>query len=124
MASVLMVPCVLRGQAAGELEPYVFGVSDVLKVSVWKNPDLSATVPVRPDGKITLPLVGETDVIGKTPAEVQQLLVERFSEFVTAPTVSVLVDTINSRRVFVIGEIARPGEYDILQPTRLFANSA
>ena len=74
---------------------------------------------MRPDGKITVPLVGEIQVRGLRPAEVRQVLAEGYEKFVTAPTVSVVVEEINSRRVFIVGEVAAPGVYDILHPTKL-----
>lgn len=98
---------------------YVIGVGDVLTVSVWRNQELGAKVPVRPDGRISVPLVGELEVAGRTPERVRTDLVTAFSEFVTAPAVSIVVDEINSRKVFVVGEIAQAGVYDILQPTKL-----
>ena len=95
------------------------GVSDVLTISVWKNPELSAQVPVRPDGKIALPLVGEVQAAGLTPDQLRQDLNGQFASFVTAPTISVVVNQINSMKVFIVGEVRSPGSYDIIQPTRL-----
>lgn len=99
--------------------PFTLQVGDVITVSVWKNQDLSVTVPVRPDGIITLPLVGDVNVLGKTPVETQAILSGKFRDFVTAPAVSVVVNEINSWKVFVLGEIRAPGEFDIIRPTRL-----
>lgn len=100
-------------------DEFRIGVSDVLTISVWKNPDLSAQVPVRPDGKIALPLVGEVKAADLTPDELRQDLNTRFTSFVTAPTISVVVNEINSMKVFIVGEVRNPGSYDIIQPTRL-----
>lgn len=98
---------------------YVIGVGDVLSVSVWKNSEVSVTVPVRPDGMISVPLVGDVSVAGQTPAQVRAELTRRFDEFLTAPAVSIVVDEITSRRVFVVGEVGSSGVYDILQATKL-----
>lgn len=98
---------------------YIIGVGDLLKVSVWKNPDLQAEVPVRPDGRISVPLIGEVHVAGLTPLEVQALLTDHYTRFVTAPSVSVLVTQINSRKVFILGQVKESGAFDILQPTNV-----
>lgn len=103
----------------GQTEPYLIGIGDVLTVSVWKNEELTATVPVRPDGHISLPLVGEVEVGGRTPEAVRALLSTSYKEYITSPGVSVVVDEINSRKIFIMGEVQLSGVYDILQPTRL-----
>ena len=116
-----------RGQGTQEVDhgstsqpyDYVIGVSDVLTLSVWREDQLQVTVPVRPDGRITLPLLGEIEVVGRTPAEVQAELAKGYEGFVTAPAVSFVVSEINSRKVYVLGEVNNPGVFDILRPTRL-----
>jgi polysaccharide export outer membrane protein len=96
-------------------DAYSIGVGDLLEISVWKNPDLSVTVPVRPDGRISVPLVGEIKAAGMTPLALRQSLTDGYREYVTAPEVSVLVKEIRSQKVFVTGEVATPGSFD-LQP--------
>jgi len=86
---------------------------------VWKNPDLEGEVPVRPDGRISVPLIGEVHVAGLTPLEVQALLTDHYTRYVTAPSVSVLVTQINSRKVFILGQVRESGAFDILQPTNV-----
>ncbi len=98
---------------------YVIGVGDVLGISVWKNPELQVTVPVRPDGRISVPLVGDLEVVGLPPSRVQEQLQGAYEQFITAPGVSVVVTEINSRKVFILGEVLNSGVYDILQPTKL-----
>lgn len=105
-------------QAAGSRD-YVIGVEDILEVSVWKNPDLSVTIPVRPDGKISLPLIDDVPAAGLTPIELKQILTERWSSFLSAPEVSVLVKEVNSFKVYVVGEVARPGELKLKSKIRL-----
>ena len=90
---------------------YVIGEQDVLTIVVWKERDLSGTVTVRPDGKITLPLVNEIKVVGMTPAHLQVLLTEKFKPFLTVPQITVEVNQINSRRVYLIGEVQKTGTY-------------
>jgi polysaccharide export outer membrane protein len=105
-----------------EQEPenaYAIGIGDVLEISVWKNPDLSASVPVRPDGRISVPLLGDVPAAGMTPLALRQALTEGYKEYVTAPGVSVVVKEINSQKVFVTGEVAHPGAFDLRPRTKL-----
>ena len=92
---------------------YAIGIGDVLEVSVWKNPDLSVTVPVRPDGRISVPLLGDVQAAGMTPLALKQTLTDGYKEYVTAPGVSVVVKEIHSRKIYVTGEVAHPGTYDL-----------
>jgi polysaccharide export outer membrane protein len=98
---------------------YAIGVGDVLEISVWKNPELGVTTPVRPDGRISVPLLGDIQASGMTPLALRQTLTDRFKEFVTAPGVSVVIKEINSRKVFVTGEVKTPGAYDLQPRTKL-----
>jgi len=107
-----------RGPTAQAYE-YVIGVSDVLTLSVWREEQLQATVPVRPDGRIVVPLLGEIEVVGRAPLDVQAELTRGYEGFVTAPAVSLVVTEINSRKVYVLGEVNEPGVFDILRPIRL-----
>ncbi|MFB3921500.1 MAG: polysaccharide biosynthesis/export family protein [Terriglobia bacterium] len=88
---------------------YVIGQDDILDISVWKEPDASRQVPVRPDGKISLPLLNDVQASGLTPMQLQAQLTEKFKKFFTDPQVTVIVTAINSRRVYLMGEINRPG---------------
>jgi polysaccharide biosynthesis/export protein len=122
-ASLWLAVAALAARAAEvkiktESEPddaYAIGIGDVLEISVWKNPDLSVTAPVRPDGRISVPLLGDLQAAGMTPLALRQSLTDGFAEYVTAPGVSVVVKQINSQKVFVTGEVAHPGAFD-LQP--------
>ena len=96
---------------------YRIGVSDVITVSVWKDADLSQTVPVRPDGKISLPLIGDVDAAGKTTGELHDLVVARLKPYVPDPDVTVIVEQINSQKYFVLGQVIRPGSYPLTIPT-------
>lgn len=98
---------------------YAIGIGDVVEISVWKSPELGVTVPVRPDGRISVPLLGDVQAAGMTPLALKGTLRDGFSEFVTAPEVSVVIKEINSRKVFVTGEVASPGAYDLQPRTKL-----
>lgn len=88
---------------------FIIGQDDVLDISVWKEPDVSRQVPVRPDGKISLPLLNDVQASGLTPMQLQAQLTEKLKKFFTEPQVTVIVTAINSRRVYMMGEISRPG---------------
>lgn len=92
---------------------YRIGEQDVLVITVWREPELSATVMVRPDGKITLPLINDVDAGGLTTEELKALLTDKLRPLVNQPQVTVAVREINSRKVFVIGQVAREGSYRI-----------
>ncbi|MES1245317.1 MAG: polysaccharide biosynthesis/export family protein [Acidobacteriota bacterium] len=100
-------------------DAYAIGVGDVIDISVWKNAELSVTVPVRPDGRVSVPLLGDVQAAGMTPRALTEDLGRRFREFVTAPSVSVVIKEIHSRKVFVTGEVATPGAYDLQPRTKL-----
>lgn len=93
---------------------YVIGAQDVLSISVWKEPDLSQSVPVRPDGKISLPLLNDVQAAGLTPMQLAQELTAKLQKFISAPQVSVIVTAVNSQRVYILGEVARPGAMPLL----------
>jgi polysaccharide biosynthesis/export protein len=93
---------------------YRIGAQDVLQIDVWKEPEITRSVPVRPDGKITLPLLNDVQAAGLTPMELTAVLREEFKKFINDPQVSVSVSTINSRRVYVTGEVTRPGAFPLL----------
>jgi polysaccharide export outer membrane protein len=93
---------------------YVIGAQDVLDINVWKEPDVSRTVPVRPDGKISLPLLNDVQAAGFTPAQLAAQVTESLKKYVTNPQVTVIVTVINSQRVYIIGEVTRPGTFPLL----------
>jgi len=92
---------------------YRLGPEDVIDVFVWKEPDLSTTVVVRPDGKISLPLASEIDATGKTAAELQQDITQRLKKYLSEPVVNVMVKQINSLKISVLGEVRKPDVYRI-----------
>jgi polysaccharide biosynthesis/export protein len=93
---------------------YIIGPDDTLHVSVWKEPDLTATLPVRPDGKISLPLLNDVQAAGLTPMQLADSLTGRLKKFVADPRVTVVVTQINSKRVYLVGEVLHPGPLPML----------
>lgn len=114
------VPAANQAYAAGEVASgkdvrqaidYLIGTEDILDVSVWKNNDLSKVVVVRPDGKISLPLIGDIHAAGFTPNQLRDLIIKRLKEYQETAVASVIVQAVNSYRVFILGEIKTPGSY-------------
>jgi len=102
--------------AAKEARPfapqeYRIGIEDVLEIAVWKEPELSTTAPVRPDGKVTVPVAGEIAAAGRTAHELEAELAQKFGSRIASPTVTVVVKELNSSRVFILGEVSKPGGY-------------
>ncbi|MCP9452173.1 MAG: polysaccharide export protein [Nitrospira sp.] len=98
---------------------YIIGPEDVLDVSVWKNTDLSRTVVVRPDGKISLPLIGDVVAVGMTATQLADVISDRLREYKENPQVSIVVKEINSYAIYVLGEVAHPGKYPLKSKTTL-----
>lgn len=116
-------PAKVAGPAptAVALEPRTFeaaadfriGPEDILDVLVWKNIELNRTVPVRPDGKISVPLVNDIQAAGLTPTELREQLTQRLGEFIPSPEVSVIVREVHSVKVSVVGAVRMPGHYEV-----------
>jgi polysaccharide biosynthesis/export protein len=103
--------------AQEEATEYIIGLEDVLTVNVWREPELSVReVTVRPDGKISLPLVGDVQASGIAPRQLQDRIFERLKEFVASPNVTVVVLKIGSRSVSIVGQVAKPGLYYLGSP--------
>ena len=96
---------------------YSIGAEDVLLIKVWREAELSGPAVVRPDGKISMPLVGEIQAAGITPESLSATIAEGLSKYMTRPEVSVAVTAVNSKRYFISGEVNRPGAYPLLIPT-------
>ena len=93
---------------------YKIGPQDVLRIDVWKEPDISRTIPVRPDGKISLPLLNDVQAAGMTAMQLSASLRDNLSKYLTNPQVTVTVTEINSRRVYITGEVTRAGALPLL----------
>lgn len=94
-------------------QSYVIGVEDELQISVWREPELSTSVVVRPDGMITLPLVNDVKAAGLKTEELQSILMEKLKNYVNEPQVTVIVRAIRSRKVYLVGEVGHQGTYQI-----------
>ena len=92
---------------------YHIGPEDMIDIAVWNNAALSRTVPVRPDGRISLPLINDVRAVGLTPTELRTQLMKRLAEYMPNPEVSVIVTDVRSFKVSVIGEVPRPGRYEL-----------
>jgi polysaccharide export outer membrane protein len=99
--------------------PYVIGVTDQLSVMVWKNAELSLSVPVRSDGKISVPLLDDVQAEGLTPEELKEVVSQELSEYVSAPDVTVIVTEMNSATATVLGGVARSGQIQLRKQIRL-----
>lgn len=93
---------------------YVIGADDVLRISVWKEPDLSEMLPVRPDGKISMPLLNDIPAAGLTPLQLKDSITEKLKKFIADPRVTVVVTAMNSQRIFVSGEVLHSGPIQLL----------
>jgi polysaccharide biosynthesis/export protein len=111
-------PVVVRDPSSADMaKEYLIGPEDVLDVLVWKNcPDLCRTVPVRPDGKVSLPLVNDVQAAGLTPMDLRRQLTEHLSEFLPTPEVSVIVREVHNFKVAVVGAVKMPGDYELKSP--------
>lgn len=98
-------------------DSYIIGASDVIEIQVWKEPDLSRTMTVRTDGKISLPLIDENTAAGLTALELKELIEEKYKAYVQDPVVSVIVVEPLSSKFYVVGEVNRPGEYPLNKRT-------
>ena len=129
MSLALASPLWAQGAPAGEVKPapasssdsaakphddtFVIGNDDVLAINVWKEPDISRSIPVRSDGKISLPLVGEVQAAGQTPLKLEKEIASKLQSYISQPEVTVMVQQINSQKFNVLGQVMRPGTFVI-----------
>ena len=103
-------------------DSFVIGNDDVLSVNVWKEPEISKSVPVRSDGKISLPLVGEVQAAGSTPLKLEQEIATRLKNYISEPEVTVMVQQVNSQKFNILGQVNKPGSFPLINsPTVLDA---
>ena len=123
LAGMAMVACCALaawGQNNNQAKPasdgadYVLGADDQLRVTVWNETNLTETVPVRPDGKISLPLINDIPAAGLTPMELRDSITDKLKKYIADPRVTVVVTAMNSRRVFVTGEVTHTGAMPLL----------
>jgi polysaccharide export outer membrane protein len=115
---VIQSPPLSASGGAATLPPavppdYVIGAQDLLSIVFWREKEMSTDVVVRPDGKISLPLLQDVDAAGYTPKELTGVLVRAASKYVSQPNATVIVKEINSRKVFIVGQVARPGGFPL-----------
>ena len=117
----LVLPSISHGQGAptvngtdtSALDEYRIGAEDTLQISVWRNEAMSRTIPVRPDGMISLPLLNDVKAAGLTPSELRQILAAKLAEYMPNPEVSVILTDLRSFKVSVIGEVRKPARYEL-----------
>jgi polysaccharide export outer membrane protein len=115
LALLTAAPCACAHTTTAPAEPeaseYQIGREDVLEIAVWKDPALTTTAPVRPDGRISVPMLGDVDACGKTPRLLSAELSKKLGPYVKDPLVQVIVREVNSRKFAIVGEVAHPGVY-------------
>lgn len=107
------IPKEVIEEAGKQSTEFLLGPEDIVEITVWRNQDLSRVTVVRPDGMISLPLIGDVQASGLTPARVAEKIAKRLTEFKENPSVSVSVKEVNSYFVFVMGEVQKPGKYPL-----------
>jgi polysaccharide export outer membrane protein len=98
---------------------FVIGNDDRLAINVWKEPDLTRSIPVRSDGKISLPLVGEVQATGRTPLQLEEEIGSKLKNYITEPEVTVIVEQINSQKFNILGQVVKPGSYPLAAATTI-----
>lgn len=109
----------VQGAVPNDLKDFIIGAEDVLFVRVWREAELSGQFVVRPDGKISLPLVNEVVAAGSTPEQLKATIVQGLQKYMNNPEVSISVVQVNSRKYYIQGEVGRPGAYPLVVPTRV-----
>jgi polysaccharide export outer membrane protein len=117
-AAILATGCAhhageVQEEKVEQISEFRLSREDVIEVSVWKEAELSRTMPIRPDGKIAMPLIGEMQAEGKKPAELEQEIQKQLATFVRDPRVTIIVHDVNGARVFVTGMVGRPGSFPL-----------
>jgi polysaccharide export outer membrane protein len=116
-ASQPTAPAAATGSAQRDVpSDYSIGPEDVLGINFWKDAEMTGDVTVRPDGRITLPLLGDIQAAGATPTELAGRIMQEAKKLIADPTVTVIVRTINSRKVYITGQVTNPGAYPLTGP--------
>lgn len=106
-----------QAQSAAHDNSYVIGATDMLSINVWKEPDVSRVIPVRSDGKISLPLAGEIQASGKTPLQLEKEITEKLKTYISDPEVTVMVQESKSQKFNILGQVVKPGAYPLTSTT-------
>lgn len=110
---VMALMALLMVSGRGWADDFKLGPDDILDIAVWNNKDISRTVPVRPDGRISLPLINDVQAAGLTPMQLRDVLTKRLSKYMASPEVSVVVKEVHSFAVSVMGEVKKAGRYEL-----------
>ena len=119
-AAIAPVPAAASSNPASASTPghgYVIGDDDLLAINVWNEKDLTQSIPVRSDGKISMPLIGEVQAAGRTPVQLEDNIAERLKAYLTNPRVTVIVQKMNSRTFNILGRVMKPGSYPLTATT-------
>jgi polysaccharide export outer membrane protein len=119
-SDTLPIPAKPDSGVAVDPKTYVIGAQDILSIKVWREQDFTGLYTVRPDGKITLPLIGDVQASGLTPERLGDQLKQGLSNYINSPDVSVSLQTVGSKKFYITGEVNRPGEYVLAIPTKVF----
>lgn len=111
LSALLLCALIAVPAARGQEQAYTVKPGDLLQIAVWKEPELQRPVLVRPDGQFSFPLAGELDARGKSVSELQKLLTDRLKKFIADPVVTVSVQEVKGNKVYVIGQVTKPGEF-------------
>ncbi len=103
-----------KPKVAADAATYLIGPTDVLSITVWKEPSLSATLPVRPDGMISMPLLNDVQAAGLTPMKLAETITTKLKKFIQDPQVSIVMTEVNSQRVYLLGEVGKPGPVPLI----------
>src|SRR5215472_4341133 len=118
-ATASLTPPVSSVPTKSHDDSFVIGNGDVLAISVWKQPDISRSLPVRSDGKISLPLIGEVQASGRTPLKLEEDITAKLEPFLRDPEVTIIVEQINSQKFNILGRVVKPGSYPLTDPTTI-----
>jgi polysaccharide biosynthesis/export protein len=106
-------PSAAEGATKPHDDSFVIGNDDVLSINVWKEPDVSRSIPVRSDGRISLPLAGEIQAAGRTPLALEKEIAGKLQSYISEPEVTVMVTQINSQKFNILGQVTKPGSYSL-----------
>jgi polysaccharide biosynthesis/export protein len=116
---VTVPPQVMEKLSNAVSSEYIIGAEDILEITVWRNVDLSKVVQVRPDGRISMPIIRDIMAVGKTPSQLAEEMTNKLKEYVQNPVVAVSLNQVNSSNIFVLGEVKNPGRYPLKSKTTL-----
>jgi polysaccharide export outer membrane protein len=115
----VVAPQIMEKLSNAVSSEYIIGAEDILEITVWRNADLSKIVQVRPDGRISMPIVRDMVAVGKTPSQLAEEMTNKLKEYVQNPVVAISLKEVNSSNIFVLGEVAHPGKYPLKSKTTL-----